>query len=77
MYLSVKRLPSPWVYSASVFVTVVCSCRKRCYVWIAVFPDNALLEAFDSPLLVNFSFTTEITPFALALVCSTDTGWPF
>lgn len=75
MCLSVKRLPSHWVYAASMFVSVVC--RKRCFVWTAVFSGNALLEAPDLRFLVNFLFTTEITLFALAPVYNTDSGWSF
>lgn len=68
MCLSVKRLPSPWVYAACVFASVLCSCRKRCYEWTAEFSGNSVLEAHDSCFLANFLFTVEMTLFAVAPV---------
>lgn len=71
--VSVKRLPSPWVYAACVF----CSCGKMCCEWPAEFSGNALLEALDSCFLANFLFTVQTTLLAMTPVCYTNTGWPF
>lgn len=74
MFLSVKRLPSPWVCAVT-----VCFCAAAAGRDVTSGQLRSLMEApqlFDSCFEAYFLFTVEMTPPALAPLNNTDITRP-